>query len=67
MFLSVFSSIDTSQYSSGINSCINLSLSSRTLNATDCTLPADRPRAIFFHSKGDNSKPMTLSKNLLAL
>ena len=50
-----------------MNSCINLSLSSRTLKATDWTLPAERPLAIFFHNSGDNSKPITLSKNLLAL
>ena len=59
--------METSQNSSGINSWINLSLSSKTLNATDWTLPADSPLAIFFHNKGDNSKPMTLSRNLLAL
>ena len=64
-FLSRFN--ETSQNSSGINSWINLSLSSKTLKATDCTLPAERPLAIFFHSKGDNSKPITLSKNLRAL
>ena len=59
--------METSQNSSGINSCINLSLSSRILKATDCTLPADKPLAIFFQSNGDSSKPITLSKNLLAL
>ena len=59
--------IETSQYSSGINSWISLSLSSKTLNATDWTLPAERPLAIFFQSRGDSSKPITLSRNLLAL
>ena len=39
-FLSKF--IETSQNSSGINSCINLSLSSNTLKATDWTLPAEK-------------------------
>ena len=60
-------SIETSQNSSGLNSWINLSLSSNTLKATDWTLPADSPLAIFFHNSGDSSNPITLSKNLLAL
>ena len=57
---------DISQNSSGTNFWISLSLSTRTLNATDCTLPADKPLAIFFHNNGDSSKPTTLSRNLLA-
>ena len=64
---SLFRVMETSQNSSGINSCISLSLSSKSLKATDWTLPAERPLAIFFHNKGESSNPITLSKNLLAL
>ena len=66
LFASFASNISISQNSSGLNSWIWTSLSTKSLRATDWTLPADRPLAIFFHNNGDNSKPTTLSRNLLA-
>ncbi|MCY1173706.1 hypothetical protein D9M71_424730 [compost metagenome] len=43
----------TSQYSSGTKARISFSRSTTSFTATDCTRPADRPRAIFCHSSGD--------------
>ena len=57
---------EISQNSSGLNCWMLCSRSTKSLNATDWTLPADKLRAIFAHKSGDNSKPTTLSKNLLA-
>src|SRR3989338_10705857 len=42
------------QYSSALNFSISLSRSTTSLTATDCTLPAERPLATFFHKNGDN-------------
>ena len=50
------------QYSSGINARISRSRSTTSFTATDCTRPADKPRAIFSHSSGDTIKPTTRSK-----
>ncbi|WP_434421769.1 hypothetical protein [Nannocystis pusilla] len=43
----------TSQRSSGTKAAISRSRSTISLTATDCTRPADSPRATFFHSSGD--------------
>ena len=56
-------SAKTSQYSSGSKTRISRSRSTTSLTATDCTRPADRPRATFAHSSGDTSKPTTRSRN----
>ena len=39
----------------GMKFFISRSLSTTILTATDCTLPADKPRLTFFHNMGDNS------------
>src|SRR3989339_752034 len=54
------------QYSSGLKALISSSLSITSLRATLCTRPADRPKVTFFHKKGDNSKPTSLSSTRLA-
>ena len=51
-----------SQNSSGINALISRSRSTSKRTATDCTRPAESPRATFAHSKGDTIKPTTRSK-----
>ena len=43
------------QYSSGWKASISRSRSSTIRVATDCTRPAERPRRIFFHSRGLSS------------
>ncbi len=43
------------QYSSGLKLRIASSRSTIRRNATDCTRPAERPAAIFFHKMGDTS------------
>jgi hypothetical protein len=43
----------TSQRSSGTKAAISRSRSTISLTATDCTRPADSPRATFFHSSGE--------------
>ncbi len=48
------------------NFWISLSLSTRSLTATDCTLPALNPLCIFFQRTGESSNPTSLSKILLA-
>ncbi|CSI79390.1 Uncharacterised protein [Vibrio cholerae] len=50
-----------SQNSSGTNALISRSRSTRSFTATDCTRPAERPRATFFHSSGETIKPTTRS------
>ena len=52
-----------SQYSSGTNARISRSRSTMRRTATDCTRPAERPRAILAHSSGESSKPTTRSRN----
>ncbi|MOA11566.1 hypothetical protein D3C78_1315150 [compost metagenome] len=42
-----------SQYSSGTKARISRSRSTTSFTATDCTRPADRPRAILAHSSGE--------------
>ena len=51
-----------SQYSSGINARISRSRSTIRRTATDCTRPADKPRATLAHSRGDTIKPTTRSR-----
>ena len=51
------------QYSTGVKARICRSFSTTKRVATDCTRPADKPRATFAHSRGDTIKPTTLSKN----
>ncbi|SSS48200.1 Uncharacterised protein [Acinetobacter baumannii] len=55
-------SAKTCQYSSGIKARISRSRSTTSFTATDCTRPADKPRAIFSHSNGETMKPTTRSK-----
>ena len=55
-----------SQYSTGVKARISRSRSTTRRVATDCTRPADSPRATFCHSNGDTMKPTTRSKNRLA-
>ena len=55
-------SANTCQYSSGIKARISRSRSTTSFTATDCTRPADKPRAIFSHSNGEIIKPTTRSK-----
>ena len=55
-------SANASQYSSGVNARISRSRSTTSRTATDCTRPADSPRATFDHSNGDSSKPTTRSR-----
>ena len=55
-------SAKTCQYSSGINARISRSRSTTSFTATDCTRPADKPRAIFSQSNGDTIKPTTRSR-----
>ena len=66
IFLSFSALNEISQNSSGLNFWMLCSLSTKSLNATDWTLPAERLRATFAHNSGDSSKPTTLSRNLLA-
>ena len=47
-----FKCASISQYSSGTNFFIFASLSTTSLTATDCTLPAERPRVTFFQRSG---------------
>ena len=56
-------SANRSQYSSGRKARISRSRSTIRRTATLCTRPADKPRATFDQSSGDNSKPTTRSKN----
>ena len=49
------SSASMLQYSSFWNASISCSRSTMSRSATDCTLPADRPRRTFFHSTGLSS------------
>ena len=51
-----------SQYSCGWNALISRSRSTNNFTATDCTRPADKPRAIFFHNNGETIKPTTRSR-----
>ncbi len=53
----------TSQNSSGTNARISRSRSTSKLTATDCTLPAESPRAILAHNKGESMNPTTRSRN----
>ena len=55
-------SANTCQYSSGIKARISRSRSTTSLVATDCTRPADKPRAIFSHNNGEIIKPTMRSK-----
>ncbi len=55
-------SAKTCQYSSGMNLRISRSRSTTSFTATDCTRPADRPRAIFSQSSGEIMKPTTRSR-----
>ena len=55
-------SAKTCQYSSGIKARISRSRSTTSFTATDCTRPADKPRAIFSQSSGEIIKPTTRSK-----
>ena len=50
-----------SQNSSGTKALISRSRSTTRRTATDCTRPADRPRAIFFHNSGETIYPTTRS------
>lgn len=50
----------------GVNFCISLSLSTISLTATDCTLPADSHVLIFLRNIGDSSNHTMRSKILLA-
>ncbi len=52
----------TSQYSSGTKARISRSRSTIRRTATDCTRPAERPRAILAHSSGESMKPTTRSR-----
>ena len=52
--LSQFSQASRSQYSSFWKLVISFSLSTTMRVATDCTRPAERPRRIFFHSRGES-------------
>ena len=54
------------QYSFGTNALISSSLSTIRRTATDCTRPADKPLLTFFHKKGLNLYPTSLSRILLA-
>ena len=45
---------------------ISFSRSTTSLRATDCTLPAERPRWILRQSTGESSKPTSLSSTLRA-
>ena len=56
-------SAKTSQYSSGSKARISRSRSTTSRTATDCTRPADNPRATFAQSSGETSKPTTRSRN----
>ncbi len=49
----VFKSANRSQYSSGMKALMDRSRSTTKRSATDCTRPADKPLAIFAHSKGE--------------
>ena len=51
-----------SQNSSGWKALISRSRSTNNFTATDCTRPADKPRATFFQSNGETIKPTTRSK-----
>ena len=42
------------QYSWGVKARISSSRSTTSRVATDCTRPADSPRRIFFHSRGES-------------
>ena len=44
---------DIVQYSCAVNASISFSLVTISRSAGLCTLPADSPRLIFFHSSGD--------------
>ena len=55
-------STNASQNSSGVKARISRSRSTMSRTATDCTRPADNPRATFDHNKGDSSKPTTRSR-----
>ena len=55
-------SANTSQYSSGTNLRISASRSAIKRTATDCTRPADKPRATFAHNSGLTMKPTTRSR-----
>ena len=52
------------QYGTGTNDLISRSRSTSSLNATDCTRPADRnlPYDRYFHSIGDTWNPTSLSR-----
>ncbi|MNN41130.1 hypothetical protein D3C81_1552300 [compost metagenome] len=61
-FLAVPRSAWISQYSSGMKARISRSRSTTSFTATDCTRPADRPRAILDHSNGETMYPTTRSR-----
>ena len=62
-FAGVANKASSSQNSSGTNARISFSRSTINLTATDCTRPADKPRATLAQSKGDTMKPTTRSRN----
>ena len=51
-----------SQYSAETNAMRSRSRSTASRVATDCTLPAERPRVTFFHRTGDTSYPYSRSR-----
>ena len=51
---SLSNSATTVQYSSALNFRISFSRSTINLTATDCTRPAESPRATFFHKNGES-------------
>ena len=56
----------TLKYGVELNAIISLSLSTISLTATDCTLPAESFGATFFQRIGESSNPTSLSSTLRA-